>query len=324
EKVTQLKEEIKKLVIKILNEEKEKTGLIVIGKTQIDNNRIKTLIANSDFYAEWDVGEGYWFFPEDEDTYDELEKQLTDLFDENDINARIEGIWLKKESITHDKIIKEDRLNPEEADYEINKKGIVVYLKKKKAENFTKLIKSLDEIELLQQQIDIKKKEIAEQSKEQDEKYEEKDEQLRQMVLGLFNAEELANTLYVDAAGSLLTLAKKTEKNEPSQITPLSVDYKKAWEAVTQLFTETNIGLVDQMKEVLNQFTVIGETYTKPGAKRKLRRGVKEESILKEVLNEFKFSDIWTNVKSFLNKFKSWGKVFKKKIDLTNQIINQL
>ena len=69
------------------------TGLIVTGKTQIDNNLIQDVIADSDFYGEFDVREGYWFFPEETENYDALEIALTEIFESANINARFEGVW---------------------------------------------------------------------------------------------------------------------------------------------------------------------------------------------------------------------------------------
>lgn len=67
-----------------------KTGLKVYGRTQIDNNKISDFIEHSDFYGEWNW-EGYFFFPEDESTLDELESELTKEFDNLDIYARFEN-----------------------------------------------------------------------------------------------------------------------------------------------------------------------------------------------------------------------------------------
>lgn len=73
----------------------EDSGLYVIGRTQIDNNAIKDVIEEEGFYAEWNARGGYWFFPEEVDNYDELENQLSMIFDKQGINARFEGIFKK-------------------------------------------------------------------------------------------------------------------------------------------------------------------------------------------------------------------------------------
>jgi hypothetical protein len=73
----------------------EDSGLYVIGRTQIDNNAIKDVIEEEGFHAEWNARGGYWFFPEEVDNYDELENQLSTIFDKQGINARFEGIFKK-------------------------------------------------------------------------------------------------------------------------------------------------------------------------------------------------------------------------------------
>ena len=73
----------------------EDSGLMVIGRTTIDNTRIGDIIEQNDFYAEWNAREGFWFFPEEVENYDELEQQLEELFIEEGINARFEGIFAK-------------------------------------------------------------------------------------------------------------------------------------------------------------------------------------------------------------------------------------
>ena len=77
----------------------EDSGLMVIGRTTIDNTRIGDIIEQNDFYAEWNTREGFWFFPEEVENYDELEQQLEELFIEEGINARFEGIFAKGGSV---------------------------------------------------------------------------------------------------------------------------------------------------------------------------------------------------------------------------------
>jgi hypothetical protein len=69
------------------------SGLIVVGRTPIDNNAIQDFLDDSDYYAEWNVREGYYFFPEQEEDYDELERELSIEFNNRGIDARFEGIF---------------------------------------------------------------------------------------------------------------------------------------------------------------------------------------------------------------------------------------
>lgn len=218
--------------------------------------------------------------------------------------------------------VNESRLNPEDADYEVKGKQnekIYAFLKKKKAEIFTKLIKSLEALDKAKADIDEQKRILTVLQNEKKTEYEEQDDKLRQMVLDLFDAEETVNTLYVEANGALLTLAKKTDKNVDSIERSENVDYKKAWEALHEIVSTKDVGLVDQMSELVKQFTTVTNV-EKKAAKRKLSRDVKLETILRE----FKISDIWNNFKSYIKKFKSWTKTFSKKLDLTKQMIEKL
>lgn len=76
-----------------LNEAKKETGLMVIGRTNSDNNKIGKVIDDEGFHAEWNAREGYWLFPEEEDSYDDLEMELDKLFSKKGIDARFEGIF---------------------------------------------------------------------------------------------------------------------------------------------------------------------------------------------------------------------------------------
>jgi hypothetical protein len=73
----------------------EKDGLYVTGRTREDNTKIGEMIDAEGLHAEFNVREGYWFFPEERDMYDDLEKLLEGHFAEYGINARFEGIFAK-------------------------------------------------------------------------------------------------------------------------------------------------------------------------------------------------------------------------------------
>jgi len=69
----------------------EGVGLIVTGRTQIDNNEISDMLDETDYYGIFNIRGNYWFFPEDEETLDGLERELTEEFNERGINARFEA-----------------------------------------------------------------------------------------------------------------------------------------------------------------------------------------------------------------------------------------
>jgi hypothetical protein len=66
-------------------------GLVVTGRTPLDNNAIADMLDETDLYGVWNGREGYWFFPEDEETLDALEMELSREFDRRGIDARFEG-----------------------------------------------------------------------------------------------------------------------------------------------------------------------------------------------------------------------------------------
>ena len=71
----------------------DETGLNVRPKDQIHANMLKDALENSGLYAEWNAREGYFFFPEEQDLYDQLEMEIQDLMDENNIRGYIEGVF---------------------------------------------------------------------------------------------------------------------------------------------------------------------------------------------------------------------------------------
>lgn len=68
------------------------TGLMIYGRTQIDNTRLNELLSNSDFYAEFNHIDGFFFIEEEIDNYDDLEEELNELIC-TDISYTIEGVF---------------------------------------------------------------------------------------------------------------------------------------------------------------------------------------------------------------------------------------
>jgi hypothetical protein len=69
------------------------TGLQLTPRTTSDKNIIHQAIANSDYYTEYNSEFGFYFFPEEEGNYDELESQIDNLFAGLNVNYRIEGVF---------------------------------------------------------------------------------------------------------------------------------------------------------------------------------------------------------------------------------------
>lgn len=67
------------------------TGLVVVGRTTLDNNAIQDMLDETDYYGVWNGREGYWFFKEEEENFDALEIELEKEFAQRGINARFEA-----------------------------------------------------------------------------------------------------------------------------------------------------------------------------------------------------------------------------------------
>ena len=80
------------MILIVYNANTMKTGLILTPSTSVDSRIIHEAVANSDFYTEYNEEFGYYFFPEEEGNYDELERQLDNLIGFN-ANYTIEGIF---------------------------------------------------------------------------------------------------------------------------------------------------------------------------------------------------------------------------------------
>ena len=76
-----------------INEAKEETGLMIKGRTRSDNQKIDDILDDLDLYAEWDAKEGFFFLPEEEDMFDELEMMIQKEFDKRNVNAYFEGVF---------------------------------------------------------------------------------------------------------------------------------------------------------------------------------------------------------------------------------------
>ena len=71
----------------------KRSGLMVFGITPLDRDQINDFLSSSNYYAEYNSEFKSWFFPEDEENYDQLEWELNDEFNKLGIDARFEGIF---------------------------------------------------------------------------------------------------------------------------------------------------------------------------------------------------------------------------------------
>ena len=66
------------------------SGLIVTALSKEDSEKLKRFVETSDYYADHNIVENYFFFPEEADTIDTLETELSVKFNEACINAKFE------------------------------------------------------------------------------------------------------------------------------------------------------------------------------------------------------------------------------------------
>ena len=68
------------------------TGLKIYGRTQIDNMKLNELLSSSDFRAEFNHMEGFFFIEAGIENYHDLEYELNELIGW-DVSYSIEGIF---------------------------------------------------------------------------------------------------------------------------------------------------------------------------------------------------------------------------------------
>ena len=138
-----------------LNEnESQETGLIIKGKTDLDNIDIKRTLDNSDLYYEWDSVEKYFFLPEEEDLYGALEAEIDQLLSQTEATYYIEGIFNEaKLNESYDEFQRDDKgskdvtekdKGEEEAYGAGVKKGEKIEKKKMKSESLDDKLNEID------------------------------------------------------------------------------------------------------------------------------------------------------------------------------------
>jgi len=71
-------------------ETKDETGLMIYPSSATDFMKLNKIIDDIDFYGE--VRNDHFFFPEEPESYDELEKELDKIFNKNRISVRYESV----------------------------------------------------------------------------------------------------------------------------------------------------------------------------------------------------------------------------------------
>lgn len=64
-----------------LNEKRKETGLTFTTLGPVDATKMRDALDDSGLHYEWNAREGYFFFPEEEDNYDDLELEIQKIAD---------------------------------------------------------------------------------------------------------------------------------------------------------------------------------------------------------------------------------------------------
>lgn len=72
-----------------------KNGILVYPKHFNEKDKMGEILDNSEWYAEWDARDGYYFIEEENnESFDIIIDNLEELFDENNISYEIEPRYL--------------------------------------------------------------------------------------------------------------------------------------------------------------------------------------------------------------------------------------
>lgn len=122
----------------VVTESNDETGLMIIGRTRKDNNEIGEVLDDLELHGEWDMRAGFWFLPEEEEMFDELESMLDKEFTKRKINARFEGVFesVVTESIRVGKVVAIKKYNPKTNRKEVVDVRVTDYIKKPGSKDF--------------------------------------------------------------------------------------------------------------------------------------------------------------------------------------------
>ena len=122
----------------VVTESNDETGLMIIGRTRKDNNEIGEVLDDLELHGEWDMRAGFWFLPEEEEMFDELESMLDKEFTKRKINARFEGVFesVVTESIRVGKVVAIKKYNAKTNRKEVVDVRVTDYIKKPGSKDF--------------------------------------------------------------------------------------------------------------------------------------------------------------------------------------------
>ena len=204
------------------------------------------------------------------------------------------------------KLIFEERLSTEFADYKVSKDKVTAQLKKSMATKFTKYAIRWTDLDTAVNEYAEEKRKLNELKNKIDNTKTEFHSLLRTEIPELFDAGEQLMTLTIKALGSEYTLNKLSEAKPPTEKT--TIDYESIYKELAEFMTGQD-GLATKLKEITDKYTKVEQVLSKI-PERGLRVKVKES-----LLRENAFDKIKSFISSVVGTFNKW--IGKKETELS-------
>lgn len=235
-------------------------------------------------------------------------------------------IWINKQNENKNmkrKIIKEERLSDQFAEYKVKDEKIKVILKNQQASKLTKYVNVWKELTKKVDALKLQQTEINTFLSAAKDEVETVRDAARDAIVEIVDVNEAAMSIVVECASSTLSLAKETEQ---STVTDTFIDYKNAWEELYKLVEGDN-GLKDMLDKTIKANTTVQLTISQ--AKRSLRLKTKESinksnKLLTEISLKIYFDKLIKYVKDSAKKLWSLISVNKKKVNNFTKMVNEL
>lgn len=213
-------------------------------------------------------------------------------------------IWVEKQNENKNmkkRILKEERLSDQFAEYKVKDEKIKIILKNQQASKLTKIVNAWNDLSKQVNILDDQRKSIAASLATTKTEVEKLRDDAREAIIEIVDVNEAVMSIVVECAGSTLSLAKETDQ---AQTTDIYIDYKQAWESLYKLL-EGDTGLKKMMDDTIKANTNVELSITQ--AKRALRLKQKEGfyksgKILTEISLQLYFDKIINFIKKLIKK----------------------
>jgi hypothetical protein len=242
-----------------------------------------------------------------DDVYKWLKGQLTEKEKEEVEKKIYETKKISK------RIIKEERLGDQFAEYKVKDEKIKIILKNQQASKLTKIVNAWNDLSKQVSTLEDQRKSIADSLATAKNAVEQLRDDARDAIIEIVDVNEAVMSIVVKCAGSTLSLAKQSDQ---VQGTDVYIDYKQAWETLYKLLEGDN-GLKKMMDDTIKTNTSVELSITQ--AKRALRLKTKESSyksgkILTEISLQLYFDKIINFIKKQIKKL--WNAIDINKVQV--------